>query len=244
MTNPECKSICVNLLQYVAICETICRQLTALPEIKLPPLMVHLFSFISSNFICRKSQCPVKGKLCALEAEPVERLELDKNNSTNSPRFDQFGHFPVLERVGYRVKCEMEGCNHNSFVSCSKCQVHLCLIQDRNCFIKFHVVESSSLQISKPCLGIQNATEKKPTNVTRFDQSGHFPVLERVGNSVRCKKEGCRYKTFVSCYKCKVHLCLIKDRNCFKKFHHRTWCFNELFCRIKQCRDYHYIPKK
>lgn len=187
--------------------------------------------FILIYFICRnsaedtknnidKSQCSGKRKLCALEAEPVQRLKLDEKNPINLPRFDHFGHFPVLERIGYRARCGMEGCHHQTYVSCSKCQVHLCLIQDRNCFLKFHGIESNSLQIAKHCLGPKNATEKRPTNLTRVDQLGHFPVLERVTNPVRCKKEGCHHKTFVSCSKCKVHLCLIKDRNCFMKFHH------------------------
>lgn len=58
----------------------------------------------------------------------------------------------------------------------------------------------------------------KPEDSDRYDLLGHFPEINR-NLRARCKNETCNLKTSVFCIKCKVHLCLIDGRNCFKNFH-------------------------
>lgn len=61
--------------------------------------------------------------------------------------------------------------------------------------------------------------EARPTNDERHDGYNHFPEYDENKNNSRCKMEGCKEKTHVYCKKCKVHLCFLKGRNCFQKFH-------------------------
>lgn len=59
--------------------------------------------------------------------------------------------------------------------------------------------------------------EIRPGNEFRFDSIEHYPDIDQ--KNTRCKLEGCRYKSRYFCIKCKVHLCLKRQMNCFKKFH-------------------------
>lgn len=65
----------------------------------------------------------------------------------------------------------------------------------------------------------RNKIEKKPSNEVRYDKIEHFPEMQDCV-PVRCKREDCHFKSRVFCIKCKVHLCLIQGRNCFKDFHY------------------------
>ncbi|XP_065069915.1 piggyBac transposable element-derived protein 3-like [Rhopilema esculentum] len=55
-----------------------------------------------------------------------------------------------------------------------------------------------------------------PINDVCFDNVGHIPDFEE-------KQQRCRYcpkgYSAVKCVKCKVHLCFVRGRNCFKNFH-------------------------
>uniref|UniRef100_A0A8D9DYL5 Uncharacterized protein n=1 Tax=Cacopsylla melanoneura TaxID=428564 RepID=A0A8D9DYL5_9HEMI len=61
--------------------------------------------------------------------------------------------------------------------------------------------------------------EKRPPSKVRYDQLGHFPVIDRKRNASRCKLEGCKGRVRTMCTKCRLHLCLVTDRECFIKFH-------------------------
>lgn len=63
-------------------------------------------------------------------------------------------------------------------------------------------------------------SEKHPGPQTRFDGKHHIPCKENQKNATRCKLEGCQKKSHVYCKKCKVHLCLEPDRNCYEKYHY------------------------
>ena len=55
-----------------------------------------------------------------------------------------------------------------------------------------------------------------PVDDVRYDRFGHFPVFIN-------KQKHCRYcpsgYSYISCSKCKVQLCLVKNQNCFLQFH-------------------------
>ena len=61
----------------------------------------------------------------------------------------------------------------------------------------------------------QRHVELRPVADVRYDNLGHFPQWVSRG---RCKA-ACPGFTYVSCVKCDVHLCLNKDRNCFRDYH-------------------------
>lgn len=56
-----------------------------------------------------------------------------------------------------------------------------------------------------------------PPKDVRTDSFEHWPHYSEKRN--RCKFPGCGGYSFISCFKCQVHLCLNKDRDCFSSFH-------------------------
>lgn len=63
-----------------------------------------------------------------------------------------------------------------------------------------------------------------PESDVRYDNVGHWPnfveqTLENKKKDMRRACKLCQEKTAVICDKCDIHLCLLKERNCFKKFH-------------------------
>ena len=64
---------------------------------------------------------------------------------------------------------------------------------------------------------IKKRARSGPENIIRFDQTGHFLVLEEKRN--RCKNSECTGKTRYACKKCKVNLCITVTSNCFSAYH-------------------------
>ena len=60
------------------------------------------------------------------------------------------------------------------------------------------------------------ATKAIPSAEVRTDGFNHFPIVVSRG---RCKNPGCKAAPVYFCQKCKVHLCITKDKNCFLYFH-------------------------
>lgn len=60
--------------------------------------------------------------------------------------------------------------------------------------------------------------EVRPVADIARDGFGHFPAHDE-GLGTRCKMVGCKGRTRIKCIKCKVHLCLTKDKICFLAFH-------------------------
>ena len=65
-------------------------------------------------------------------------------------------------------------------------------------------------QISSP------ATKAIPSAEVRSDDFSHFPIVVSRG---RCKNPGCKAAPVYFCQKCKVYMCITKDKNCFLHFH-------------------------
>ncbi|XP_037778669.1 piggyBac transposable element-derived protein 3-like [Penaeus monodon] len=60
------------------------------------------------------------------------------------------------------------------------------------------------------------ATKPIPAEGVRTDGYHHYPVVTTRG---RCKNPDCKSAPVLYCQKCKVHLCITKDKNCFVEFH-------------------------
>lgn len=65
----------------------------------------------------------------------------------------------------------------------------------------------------------ESSAEKRPSHSLRYDQCGHLARFSATKNAVRCKLEGCTSKTHYYCMKCKVHLCITRENDCFYNFH-------------------------
>lgn len=60
------------------------------------------------------------------------------------------------------------------------------------------------------------ATHSIPSHDIRTDGYHHYPEVKDRG---RCKNPNCKGVPIFYCSKCKVHLCISKERNCFLAFH-------------------------
>lgn len=58
-----------------------------------------------------------------------------------SIRFDQIAHFP--DKTVNWTFCKT-GCGFKTNLRCKKCDVHLCIMSDRNCYEDFHVLKKPS----------------------------------------------------------------------------------------------------
>ncbi|OWR41364.1 putative transcription factor COE1 [Danaus plexippus plexippus] len=76
----------------------------------------------------------------------------------------------------------------------------------------------SSLSSPLPVVVPRRPGEVRPSTEIARDGISHFPAHDD-GCGTRCKLTGCKGKSRIKCIKCKVHLCLTKDKNCFLSFH-------------------------
>ena len=58
---------------------------------------------------------------------------------------------------------------------------------------------------------------KRPIDDVRTDGDSHLP--DWTEKRQRCKMRNCDKFSYIACFKCGVHLCLNKDRNCSVDFH-------------------------
>lgn len=70
---------------------------------------------------------------------------------------------------------------------------------------------------NSPAITPQLTFEILPVADVRFDGYGHLPQF--ISKRQRCKNNKCSLKTSSVCIKCKVHLCLTVNRNCFTEYH-------------------------
>lgn len=79
----------------------------------------------------------------------------------------------------------------------------------------------SSLNESSPLTVKRQNVEVRPLDEVRYDNVGHFPEHSGQGLPLRCKNQNCGGKSRWKCTKCKIHLCLQKEKNCFMNFHQK-----------------------
>lgn len=74
----------------------------------------------------------------------VSRQKLNRTDSGilfDAIRYDTIDHIPAVDRLKNLTKCKNLECSrkHRTHTFCEKCDVHLCLSSDRNCFKEFHI---------------------------------------------------------------------------------------------------------
>uniref|UniRef100_A0A3P8SS87 PiggyBac transposable element-derived protein domain-containing protein n=1 Tax=Amphiprion percula TaxID=161767 RepID=A0A3P8SS87_AMPPE len=116
----DCESLCVprklqkDLLAFrISIARALCMQGKDLSRKRGPPSLD-----VEREFEKKKHRGPAK-------AIPTQEV-----------RSDAVGHWPVVERE--RQRCKHPKCKGQTVFKCSKCNVHLCLNKNHNCFREFH----------------------------------------------------------------------------------------------------------
>lgn len=66
---------------------------------------------------------------------------------------------------------------------------------------------------------VRRKVETRPLVEVQSDRVDHMPQFDNKKEATRCKMVGCKGRSHVFCDKCNVHLCLLKNRNCFLSFH-------------------------
>lgn len=78
-----------------------------------------------------------RGRPSSSPIQALKKLQCGNRRPVEDVRYDQTGHWPVAKEEQQR--CMLEGCKGKPRIKCEKCNVHLCLINGRNCFKEFHV---------------------------------------------------------------------------------------------------------
>lgn len=74
-------------------------------------------------------------------SKKVEKgYKMEVNNSDREARYDGVGHLPEFDSKNSSSRCKR--CHKKTtHVFCVKCNVNLCFVKDRNCFMKYHLQE-------------------------------------------------------------------------------------------------------
>lgn len=74
--------------------------------------------------------------------EPELSQPIKRNRSEIRPidelKYDLVNHMPMHDKKSEGTRCKAQNCKYKSHFYCDKCNVHLCLNRDRNCFSDFH----------------------------------------------------------------------------------------------------------
>lgn len=100
---------------------------------------VKLATFISS-VVSGLIECRAKVGRPTLSPPPVPKSLVIKSckRPADDSRVDCLDHFPIWDTK--RQRCKFFNCSDSfSFIKCMKCNVHLCLNKERNCFTAFHM---------------------------------------------------------------------------------------------------------
>lgn len=66
-----------------------------------------------------------------------ERKDKSRESRTDQNiRYDGFGHIPKYSEK--RLRCKLESCQSKSQLYCSKCNVHLCVNSNHDCYAEYH----------------------------------------------------------------------------------------------------------
>ncbi|XP_076001254.1 uncharacterized protein LOC142994351 isoform X1 [Genypterus blacodes] len=184
----------------------------------------------------RKGQCRGSIQQPRAKVRSTPRRKKHKCYVPAHVRKDGIDHSP---KWGRRQRCKHCPGNYFSRIYCSKCKVHLCFNRSRNCFVAFHKASNDEAYVGTPLTSAgkdkiecgrppsspepDSAPPSKscrrrcrvPAHV-RKDGIDHFPTW---GIRQRCKHCTGNHFSLVYCGKCKVHLCLNRQRNCFHAYH-------------------------
>ena len=111
------------------------------PKNKIMPLLTFRINVAETLLKSAPPAPPVK------RGRPSSKSLSDENNSSTpqravpipvpptNVRFDKYDHWPVQIEKG---RCRNSGCTGYTRISCSKCELRLCLNEKNNCFKDYH----------------------------------------------------------------------------------------------------------
>lgn len=81
-----------------------------------------------------------RGRPSSDDSQPISNLKRTKEEHRPIPevRQDLLDHMPHLDGNKEGKRCKNRLCNQKTHFYCDKCNVHLCIKKDRNCFVTFH----------------------------------------------------------------------------------------------------------
>lgn len=88
------------------------------------------------GMISRKRGRPSSGTPTGSPIPIIPKRKCLESRPTKLIREDNIGHWP--SHTNNRERCKKPNCKGKSRIMCDKCQVHLCLNKDNNCFKSFH----------------------------------------------------------------------------------------------------------
>jgi hypothetical protein len=69
---------------------------------------------------------------------PPKKIRESASSVTQLIRYDGFDHWPTFVSSINNTRCKNENCSGKTYWKCSKCNVHLCLHSNKNCFTQYH----------------------------------------------------------------------------------------------------------
>lgn len=83
-----------------------------------------------------------------VQLDSVKKRNKTEKRPPKEVRYDLYAHFPQIDK-SRSVRCKNEDCGNKTSVFCIKCNVHLCFMEERNCFMDFHLIKKNN--ISSDC---------------------------------------------------------------------------------------------
>lgn len=68
----------------------------------------------------------------------IKNRKIDTKNPSTEIIKDKIDHFAFIDNFKNATLCKSVGCTMRTHFFCKKCNVHLCLTKERNCFYNFH----------------------------------------------------------------------------------------------------------
>jgi hypothetical protein len=112
-----------------------------IPKKKMMSLLTFRINIVESLLKSAPPSPPVKRGRPSLKLLPNENNSPTPQRATPNPipptsiRFDKYDHWPVQIEKG---RCRNSGCTGYTRISCSKCELRLCLNEKNNCFKDYH----------------------------------------------------------------------------------------------------------
>lgn len=102
------------------------------------------------------SQAELEGKKAKNKKNNGNKKSYENNNLTSTQkkarkpfeefRYDGLGHWPEIDSKKNASRCKNENCTFKTHFYCSKCNVHLCIRPNRNCFKQFHIFDNERIE--------------------------------------------------------------------------------------------------
>lgn len=70
--------------------------------------------------------------------QPKTKNRIIDRYPTNVTRKDNIDHYVFIDKLKDATLCKLEGCKKRTHMVCKKCNVHLCITKNRNCFYDYH----------------------------------------------------------------------------------------------------------